>query len=145
PYDDRAPERGPEPRYVERQRQLACDPAGQPQQQPVDDKRDQAEREHVERAADDLDQRLERGVDDAEDQGHPEQRAAPRPAAGGRQLDSGHRPGRDAQGSRGDEHPKQEPHGPDITRSRREVSMYIEVRPWPRSGLGLGWGWAGDR
>src|SRR6185312_17069398 len=61
--DEGALDRRDEAGDMERLVQLVVgDVAGQPQEQPVDDDRDEAEREDVERAPDGLDDRLEYGV-----------------------------------------------------------------------------------
>ena len=56
-----------------------------------------------------------RGVDQAEDIGHGEQRGRPRPAVPS-QLDPGHRGDRDARATAETSNPEQEPHNPDIAR-----------------------------
>src|SRR5262245_19599988 len=51
---------------MERDAQLATDPAHEPEEQAVDHESDETERQDVERAAHDLDERLEYRVHDAE-------------------------------------------------------------------------------
>ena len=70
-------ERGQEPVHVERQPEPVGDPADQQEQQRVHHQPDQAQGQHVERAADHLDQRLQHGVDQPEDQRDADQGADP--------------------------------------------------------------------
>lgn len=93
--DDGAPEGRPEPGDVERQGQLAGYPAGEPEQQPVDHEADQPQGKHVEETADDLGDRLQHRVHDAEDQGYHDERGDLRQGGGGQQLDAGNDSGRD--------------------------------------------------
>src|SRR5215469_2596810 len=103
--DERTLDSGHEPGDVERQLQLARDIAGQPEQQPVDHDRDEAEREYVECAADGLDDRLEHRVDDADDQRDDKQRPCLSGVAVASDQDSGDNPGRYAQCRRGHDDP----------------------------------------
>src|SRR5581483_3984647 len=108
--DDGPEERGPEAGDVERQRQLASHPAGEPQQQAVHDQRHQAEREQVEDAADGLDDRLDDRVDHTEDQRDRQQREHLGYRAAGGQFDPGHDPRGDGEGGSRDDHPYQGTH-----------------------------------
>ena len=120
--DERALDGGDEAGDVERLVQLVVgDVAGQPQQQAVDDDRDQAEGQHVERAADGLDDRLEHGVDHAEDDRDDQQRLHLRRGVVAGEHDSGDQPRGDAEGAsrRITSDPEQKLHGPLSTAHRR--------------------------
>jgi hypothetical protein len=96
---------------VERQVELTGDPAREHEQQAVDHNRDQAEREHVQPAADDLDDRSQHGVDEAEDHRNSQQGADLARYRVRRHLDAVDHQRRDPQRHRGDRQANDDAHG----------------------------------
>ena len=129
--DDRAPERRPEPVHLERRAEPAADRGGQPEQQRVDDEREQAERQDDQRQRQQLRHRLDHGVDQAEDRADHEQRADLAGSAARGDLHAADDECRDPHGDRIEHDPDKNPHPQIMPPPAPTPPRPLPRRSWP--------------
>jgi thiaminase (transcriptional activator TenA) len=130
---DRADECGAEPVHAERQPDPRGDVADQEEEQRVHHEPDEAEGQDVERTAHHLDDRLQHGVDHAEDQGDHDERDDPAAGVACGVVDARHEDGGHPQADRDHGHPDRESecvgHG-----GQSSSAWLTSVRSWGRMG-----------